>query len=134
MSGHHAIMTEHNEERWRTIRKGIAPAYSMVAIRCVCVWGGGGRQGGGFCGGGRASPGGGGSKGGGQVGKFKKQQKANLCRSTSPALVGCLQRQFVRVHQAGQPVSRVSSSRISCSAHRWMVSHCSSSSSSSSST
>jgi hypothetical protein len=35
MHGYHAIMTEHNEERWRAIRKGIAPAYSMAAIRWV---------------------------------------------------------------------------------------------------
>lgn len=35
MPGYHAIMTEHNEERWRAIRKGIAPAYSMAAIRWV---------------------------------------------------------------------------------------------------
>lgn len=39
MSGQHAIMTELDEERWRTIRKGIAPAYSMVAIRWVLIQG-----------------------------------------------------------------------------------------------
>lgn len=48
MPGHHAIMTEHNEERWRAIRKGIAPAYSMTAIRYLIagcgVKGGGGVQ------------------------------------------------------------------------------------------
>jgi hypothetical protein len=32
-------MTELDEERWRTIRKGIAPAYSMVAIRWVLIQG-----------------------------------------------------------------------------------------------
>lgn len=33
MNGYHAIMTESDEARWRVVRKGIAPAYSMNAIR-----------------------------------------------------------------------------------------------------
>lgn len=35
MRGLRAIMTERDEDRWRAVRRTIAPAYGPAAIRCV---------------------------------------------------------------------------------------------------